>query len=248
MLVAQLCHIEAAEENGPRYNKDQSDEARRSFENLLFLCHAHHKITDDISIYTVEKLKEIKSNHEAMPLSALDAERLLEIFNRHDERLKRMQSLLEQNVPKEALDQAKGYKIITSDTEGPWLPDPGRFYKCIQKDGSTIRFMAKDEIICVEQTFPDGKIAYYEVDENGTVSENKFPYPIGEYKLSIPHDMIVRQEHQIVAVGTKVVYHLKWGRSVSCLRDRKGVLIELGLQARSRISHQDKLIEVLSVP
>jgi hypothetical protein len=40
--IAELCHIEAAEPGGERYNPQHSDDDRRAYENLLFLCHAHH--------------------------------------------------------------------------------------------------------------------------------------------------------------------------------------------------------------
>ena len=65
VYTAQLCHIEAAEEGGQRFNKNQTVEDRRGFENLLLMCHKHHKITDNIEKYSVEKLKEIKFNHES---------------------------------------------------------------------------------------------------------------------------------------------------------------------------------------
>lgn len=32
-IIAQLCHIEAASQNGPRYNKNQSDEERNGYDN-----------------------------------------------------------------------------------------------------------------------------------------------------------------------------------------------------------------------
>jgi hypothetical protein len=63
-VVAQLAHIEAAEEGGPRYNDSQSDEERRHFDNLLYLCYLHHKKTDGPT-YTVEKMKDMKRRHEA---------------------------------------------------------------------------------------------------------------------------------------------------------------------------------------
>lgn len=63
-LVAECCHIEAALPGGERYNANQTEEDRRSIDNLLFLCHRHHVETDDIKIYTVEKLKKIKQDHE----------------------------------------------------------------------------------------------------------------------------------------------------------------------------------------
>lgn len=64
LLVAECCHIEAALPGGERFNPTQSEEERRAIDNLLFLCHKHHVETDDTSVYTVEKLKKIKQNHE----------------------------------------------------------------------------------------------------------------------------------------------------------------------------------------
>ena len=66
LYVAQLCHIKAANEGGERFDENQSDDERRSFENLLFMCHRHHKETDNIEKYTVETLMDIKENHESL--------------------------------------------------------------------------------------------------------------------------------------------------------------------------------------
>ena len=65
LYIAQLCHIEAANENGSRYNENKTDDDRRSVDNLMFLCHRHHKETDNVKKFSVEKLREIKRTHEA---------------------------------------------------------------------------------------------------------------------------------------------------------------------------------------
>lgn len=65
-FVAEVCHIEAAESGGERYNAAQTDEHRRSFENLLILCHKHHVETDEMDEYPVERMREIKAQHEAV--------------------------------------------------------------------------------------------------------------------------------------------------------------------------------------
>ncbi|MBF0098850.1 MAG: hypothetical protein HQM04_18300 [Magnetococcales bacterium] len=62
--VAEICHIEAANLGGERFNPSMTDEERRSSTNLLVLCHRHHKKTNNINLYTVEKLKKIKEEHE----------------------------------------------------------------------------------------------------------------------------------------------------------------------------------------
>ncbi|MDN3683128.1 hypothetical protein QWZ04_22735 [Vibrio tapetis subsp. quintayensis] len=64
-FVGQICHIEAAMPQGERYSSEQSDEERRSYDNLVLLCYQHHIETDDTNEYTIEKLKQIKLCHES---------------------------------------------------------------------------------------------------------------------------------------------------------------------------------------
>jgi hypothetical protein len=64
LYIAELCHIKAANEGGPRYDSNQTDEERRSPDNLLFMCHRHHKETDDLIKYPPNELQKIKANHE----------------------------------------------------------------------------------------------------------------------------------------------------------------------------------------
>ncbi|OOF32108.1 hypothetical protein [Salinivibrio proteolyticus] len=66
LFIAQVCHIEAASSGGERFNPDSDDEYRRSYENLILLCYPHHIETDDVDRYPVEKLKEMKLNHEQL--------------------------------------------------------------------------------------------------------------------------------------------------------------------------------------
>lgn len=63
-IVGEICHIEAASPGGERYNPNQTEEERASFENLILFCANHHKITNNVKKYTVKKLAEIKRNHE----------------------------------------------------------------------------------------------------------------------------------------------------------------------------------------
>lgn len=65
VLIGQICHIEAAEKGGQRFNDDMSNEDRRRFSNLMLMCHAHHKITDDVTKYSVQALQTMKADHEA---------------------------------------------------------------------------------------------------------------------------------------------------------------------------------------
>lgn len=66
IFVGQVCHIEAANPGGQRFNPNSTDEQRRSFGNLLLLCYRHHKETDDVNIYDSNALFTIKRQHESM--------------------------------------------------------------------------------------------------------------------------------------------------------------------------------------
>lgn len=78
LIVGEICHIEAANVAGPRYNPEQNDENRRSYENLMLLCRNHHKLTDDTATYSIKILKEMKNLHEKKfskyPLTISEAE------------------------------------------------------------------------------------------------------------------------------------------------------------------------------
>lgn len=65
IFVGQICHIEAANPRGQRFNPNSTDEQRRSFENLLLLCYRHHRETDDVELYDVDALRLIKRQHES---------------------------------------------------------------------------------------------------------------------------------------------------------------------------------------
>lgn len=64
-LIGEVCHIEGALPNSQRFNEDQSNEDRRTFENLILLCRNHHAITNNVDEFTVERMMEIKAIHEA---------------------------------------------------------------------------------------------------------------------------------------------------------------------------------------
>ena len=64
VFVAQVCHIEAAEPGGERFNEKQTNEERRQASNLMLMCYPHHKITNNISEYLAPRMQEIKKAHE----------------------------------------------------------------------------------------------------------------------------------------------------------------------------------------
>jgi hypothetical protein len=49
---------------GQRFNPNQTNEQRRSYENLMLMCYDHHKITDNVEQFPVQRLKDMKKLHE----------------------------------------------------------------------------------------------------------------------------------------------------------------------------------------
>ncbi|MDB5070436.1 MAG: hypothetical protein JWM87_1547 [Candidatus Eremiobacteraeota bacterium] len=64
-FVGQVCHIEAAEPGGERFNAAMTNAQRSAFENLMLMCYEHHVATDDVEAYPTEFLREMKLRHEA---------------------------------------------------------------------------------------------------------------------------------------------------------------------------------------
>ncbi len=74
---SNICHIEAAEPGGQRYNTKSNDDYRRSYENLMLLCANHHLETNDVAKYTEAILLEMKKNHEAEILKLISGNNIL---------------------------------------------------------------------------------------------------------------------------------------------------------------------------
>ncbi|GAA3554050.1 hypothetical protein [Snuella lapsa] len=73
-VIGKICHIEAANKNGPRFNEDMNNDQRRSYDNLILLCDEHHRMIDNPqneSKYKKEKLLEWKQNHISENRSSL---------------------------------------------------------------------------------------------------------------------------------------------------------------------------------
>lgn len=66
-VVSEVCHINAHNAGGPRYDAAQTDEERHGFDNLIILCKVHHAVIDDknnLDEFTTEYLRSVKSDHE----------------------------------------------------------------------------------------------------------------------------------------------------------------------------------------
>jgi hypothetical protein len=70
-IVGEICHIKGDKSGAARYDSDQSNEQRHGFDNLILLCNVHHKIVDDDdTAYTVERMLQMKQQHESLHTGA----------------------------------------------------------------------------------------------------------------------------------------------------------------------------------
>lgn len=63
-FIGEVCHIEAAEAGGQRFNPDRTNEQNRDISNLMLMCRNHHRKTDNIALFPVAKLADMKKTHE----------------------------------------------------------------------------------------------------------------------------------------------------------------------------------------
>ena len=244
VYVAELCHIEAAEPGGERYNPSQSDEQRRGAANLLFLCHKHHKITDDVELYPVSRMRQIKSEHEALPEVVFNAELLLE-------RLEEVRS--EQAEIRNILDQtpqpgktAPSYAIVGPQLREAWTPEVGRFYETKTGENTSFNYMMRDGWLHIEQQLEDGAKAYYEVNENGSVRKSSLPYPIDQYRVVIPENLILSRERASSQVGTYAIKtELKWSLGSVTEHFIGTSLAGVDCDARCGIDQKNRTISVI---
>lgn len=67
-IALEIAHTCAANPNGERYVPEMTDDERKSFHNLIFLCIPHHKTIDEAgaeSKFPIELLRQWKAEREA---------------------------------------------------------------------------------------------------------------------------------------------------------------------------------------
>lgn len=63
--IGEIAHIVGKSADGPRGDSSYPQDKIDDYENLILLCRTHHGIIDlDVDKYTIEKLKDMKENHE----------------------------------------------------------------------------------------------------------------------------------------------------------------------------------------
>lgn len=73
VVLSKVAHIVAESPDGPRGRYPMSQEHRNLESNLILLCSKHHDVVDGKpQFYTVERLRQMKEDHEAWVMQATD--------------------------------------------------------------------------------------------------------------------------------------------------------------------------------
>ena len=65
VVIGEVAHIAGEKPGSARYDKSMSDEQRNHRDNLIYLCRNHHaQIDKQYSEYSVDNLRQMKTNHE----------------------------------------------------------------------------------------------------------------------------------------------------------------------------------------
>ncbi|HDR4448814.1 TPA: HNH endonuclease [Bacillus cereus] len=151
--IAQICHIEAASEGGQRFNSSMTNDDRRALSNLMLLCYEHHKTTDNTEIYTVEKMQEMKANHEGKFKNLFDDmnKRLITDITKKQEfcppnSLTSINNVLKWGICEEDLQGTiEGLTTIVNQSLQKIIPE-GRIVFCTMLERLSGKYILLDEI------------------------------------------------------------------------------------------------------
>lgn len=79
--IGQICHINGLKPGSARHDPSLSRKELNSYENLILLCPTHHDMVDqDEKTYTIEYLKQMKTDHESEVVQRMAASQTHNFF------------------------------------------------------------------------------------------------------------------------------------------------------------------------
>ena len=174
-LDSNICHIEAANEGGERYNPSMTDEARAEYANLILLCRQHHEETNDVLKYTVSILKDMKQRHESLYLN---------------KRVKSNPSMLKNAI--NAISNISLSAILESEKLNVYNPKLKLNYNSIKTNYPLIQ----------EYKVYQGKIntLYDELERQGSIKKEKLLSNINQIYTKIKGDYVLDSDNPMKSI------------------------------------------------
>lgn len=182
-LDSNICHIEAANERGERYNDLMSDEERADYSNLILLCRQCHEKTNNIIQFTVELLRDMKQKHESSYLN---------------QRLKNNPSMLKNTI--NAISNISLDDISETETLDIYDPKNKLNYNLIKTNYSLIQ----------EYKVYQGKIntLYDELERQGSIKKEKLLSNINQIYNKIKGGYVLDSDNpmEIVRINSDKIF------------------------------------------
>lgn len=187
-VIGEEAHIKGEKPTAPRYDHNQSEEERESYENRVLLCPTHHtEIDADSETFPAERLKQMKSDHEQQVKANRQFPQIVDELSRVLQKFQMSDDAGDISVTDVGTaDQAARVVRVDASKEGGINTNirvlPGQtivFFArgLISYDGRN-HFATPEGILCNEYGRP-----FIFKDENGNESIAVWPHP-GAYKTN----------------------------------------------------------------
>ncbi|MBL4561833.1 MAG: hypothetical protein JKX79_12710 [Labilibaculum sp.] len=135
--------------------------------------------------------------------------------------------------------QLSNKPIFCEDDDVQKIKPDGYYEKIL--DNYKIRYYLEGNLLHVEQELKDGIIAYYIIDENGNMVDQKLPFPLEEYEVVIDPNLIVKStvEHLQNGLKKEIIY-MKWGKVALIIRHKDNRLAHLHIEKGFTINNIEK--------
>ena len=176
-IISKICHIAAASNEGPRFDKNMKDDERRGFDNLILLCDEHHVMIDNKeneSKYPTPLLKKWKIDHEKQILELISSKNLLskyplslnKVINAIGSKMDLVLDITEtENAPntetKILFNNVKRYESVIREF-APYQVKLNKIYEIIEKEGSTKKELV---LLNIKRIYLNIKSEYSNIEE-----------------------------------------------------------------------------------
>lgn len=141
--------------------------------------------------------------------------------------------------------EKKGNWQLTDLATGDKIPfAEGKRYHQRYENGVEQIFMIKGDTISVDFKDEHGRWSYHEIDiSNGSAKNNKFPYPISDYKLVVNDSDIINKTVIPLSNGyCQEMLTLKWGRTSKVIYDNHRKIKQFEVNGGWMVNHNFKSI------
>ena len=206
--IGVAAHITAASIGGPRYDPNCDEQQRSSVDNGLWLCQSFSKLIDS---------DLPKYSIEVLRDWKKNAEK------NAGERLNRQLSV-SSGAP------------LNNQIDWEQIKPNGLYEK--EFGGQRIQYYLIGDLLHFEHESSPGVITYGVLDKQGNLKDLKLPYPLSEYSVEIPENLVLSRNLTSLPDGRiREDVSMKWGKSAIVIRDAQNKLTDVHIVGGSSVNH-----------